>query len=523
MESIKQSTILHPILFAIFPIIFVYSQGLSLLPFVDFIIPIFLSISITLVLLVGVRFFLKNKIKSSLIISVFIFLSLNFNHLKNIIKSNELISQINDFYLVILYGILLIGISFYIIKSKRKLNNVTVITNTFAIILIIMVMIDIGSYNVERISIQESDVFVPNSNLKVSDSYGKPDVYVIVLDAYANHMILDKYFHYDNQKFLNELIEQGFFVSDEYSHSNYLLTDLTIPSFLNMDYVHNLVSSNSSEKLREEQLKKMASNNLVMQNFKEMGYQTIGIDSGWMGTRVSNISDDYLCETSSQFRVLSLLRENTIIRILENAIRKDLNQKLDSEFVYMGKVDVNHHKRQKVMCNFSELNSIPGKFSEPIFVYFHVLSPHTPWVFDENGKPPLQMVDSITPDIKKRQIAYVKEMEFINKKVIENTNKIILESKTEPIIIILSDHGTRIKADELTKDEKDIIGYGNLMAVYLPNDAEHSNYETTPVNIFRLVFNSYFNGSYEILENKVFYDFDEEFIDWEHKIINVLG
>jgi hypothetical protein len=162
------------------------------------------------------------------------------------------------------------------------------------------------------------------------------------------------------------------------------------------------------------------------------------------------------------------------------------------------------------------------KFKEPVFVFTHILAPHPPWVFDSNGDLPLKIVTENTKDVKKRQTAYLNQTEFINKKVIETTQKLISESNDEPIIIILSDHGSRID-DNTTKDQGKIIRFGNFMAFYLPNNIETSVYETSPVNVFRLIFNSYFNGNYEILENKVFSGELEEFEDWEKKVNNVFG
>ena len=143
-------------------------------------------------------------------------------------------------------------------------------------------------------------------------------------------------------------------------------------------------------------------------------------------------------------------------------------------------------------------------------------------MFDSDGKPPLQIIESASADFEKSQSAYIKEMEFIDKKIIENVRKIISESDNQPIIVILGDHGSRIVGDEYTDNEKKVVNYGNLMALYLPYDVETSYYKTTPVNIFRLIFNSYFNGNYEILENKVYYNVTSEITDWEKKVSEVM-
>jgi len=46
----------------------------------------------------------------------------------------------------------------------------------------------------------------------------------------------------------------------------------------------------------------------------------------------------------------------------------------------------------------------------------------------------------------------------------------------------------------------------NFNAYYLPHEGESILYDdVTPVNSFRLIFNYYFNGDYEILEDKSYW------------------
>jgi len=150
LKNITRSTLLHPILFSIFPVIFLYSQGNNILPFQGFIIPLILSIFVTLLLLIALRYVLKNKTKSALIVSLFVFLSLNSSHFKNWLSSHEEIFYVADILVVVLYGILVIVGSLYFIKTKRKLDNATIITNSVAVVLVVMVLVNIGTYNFEK-------------------------------------------------------------------------------------------------------------------------------------------------------------------------------------------------------------------------------------------------------------------------------------------------------------------------------------------------------------------------------------
>ena len=75
--------------------------------------------------------------------------------------------------------------------------------------------------------------------MKASD-YDRPfDIYYIVLDGYARGDILKEIYAYDNQPFLTQLEELGFYVADS-SYANYNQTRLSIPSALNMAYMQDL-------------------------------------------------------------------------------------------------------------------------------------------------------------------------------------------------------------------------------------------------------------------------------------------
>jgi hypothetical protein len=62
-----------------------------------------------------------------------------------------------------------------------------------------------------------------------------------------------------------------------------------------------------------------------------------------------------------------------------------------------------------------------------------------------------------------------------------------------PIIIIQGDHGPWLQS----KEKRMWI----LAAMYLPGHEDKLYSTITPVNMFRLVFNSYFGGKYELLKD----------------------
>jgi hypothetical protein len=75
--------------------------------------------------------------------------------------------------------------------------------------------------------------------------------------------------------------------------------------------------------------------------------------------------------------------------------------------------------------------------------------------------------------------------------LLEAVDMILAESDVPPIIILQGDHGPWLQPN----DKRMWI----LAAMYFPGHKDQLYRTITPVNIFRLVFNSYFGGKYERL------------------------
>ncbi|HUG33250.1 MAG TPA: hypothetical protein VMJ90_00670 [Anaerolineales bacterium] len=86
-------------------------------------------------------------------------------------------------------------------------------------------------------------------------------------------------------------------------------------------------------------------------------------------------------------------------------------------------------------------------------------------------------------------------MIFANRKIIETIEDILENSETQPNIVLMGDHGPGL----MFKWDIDSPGClwertSNLYAVLLPGnqDNELLHPSMTPVNTFRLIFNTYF-------------------------------
>ena len=151
--------------------------------------------------------------------------------------------------------------------------------------------------------------------------------------------------------------------------------------------------------------------------------------------------------------------------------------------------DLNNPKRihyERILYVLEQLKNLP-EMEGPKFVFAHMVIPHGPFVFETDGK----FVDYDKPYYQ----GYKDQVSVINQKILPILQEIIRQSDPEPIIILQADHG----AVKSTPDKRVNI----LSAYYLPGKGNNQVYESvSPVNNFRIVFNLYFEGDFEILEDK---------------------
>ena len=80
-----------------------------------------------------------------------------------------------------------------------------------------------------------------------------------------------------------------------------------------------------------------------------------------------------------------------------------------------------------------------------------------------------------------------------------------MNSEIDPIIIIQSDHGSEFP-DSATRENKIREKMANFNSYRLPNGGQEILYdEITSVNSFRVIFNYYFNGDYDLLDDKSYW------------------
>ena len=315
--------------------------------------------------------------------------------------------------------------------------------------------------------------------------------------------VLARLLDYDDPSFADSLQQMGFYVP-ECGQSNYPLTQLSITSSLNMDYIQSI--SNSAQ---TTSLYPLMMNNRVRRSLEDIGYRTIAFETGYSFTEIVD-ADQYLTDITSIWDLLfypgitpfeSLVLKVSGGQILyetRSALSKQMQVLIDAPYVQY---------RERILFAFEELANLPPE-PGPKFVFAHILAPHNPFVFDEDGSF-LYRSTPFTLNADKEygwegyKEAYVKELKYIRKVVLDLVDKIIAESDTPPVIIIQGDHGIPWTAGDRAQFEIFSAYY------FAGRQVSELHDEISPVNNFRVLFNDQFGTNYDLLMDES-YIYDKE-------------
>ncbi len=507
----KKSVVIHPFLFAIYPILFIFSYNIEQASFNETFLPAAIALGFTLLLLSLSGRILKDIKKAGIIVSLFLVFFFSYGHVYNMINlwtvGNFVIGRSR--YLLLIWGLLIACSVYLAVRTRRDLNNLTKIFNIAALSLVVISLVNVAVYEFRKSDFLENS----NNNNKTSkDSQNSNinsgkltlhhDIYYIILDGYANSSTLKEVFNYDNSEFTDYLTKKGFYLSAK-SLSNYAHTIMSLSSSLNMEYI-NYLSKMGEEKSKDySMLTRMIQNSKVINFLKSKGYKFINISSGWGPTGYNKQADlNFFCSRISEFYMI--LIQTTMLSPFEELINDDL--------------------RNRILCIFSKLAEV-HKIKGPKFIFAHIISPHPPFVFGQNGENVPEVEAKLTGYVWKQKGKYINQLIFINKKVKMLVDEILSKSKTPPIIILQADHGS---ASTFTWEKfpawdnpttlmlKERMRIFN--AYYLPSGGNNLLYDSiTPVNTFRFIFNFYFNTNYKLLNDEVY------FSSYNHpyKLINV--
>jgi hypothetical protein len=523
--------ILHPLLLYFYSVLFLLTEN-QVIPIQAMLRSLLLGFFIILVLLVIGRKLFDGP-RAALLVSGVIILFFSFGHLINLIERylGKTFDEIGE-WLFFIPGFLVVVLwIYYVLKRIRQVGEFTryffivgIIVNLFPIQSQVQSnrYADIAQQHFLDYQ-QELEAKLEFRSTQIEES-AKRDVYYIVLDAYGRADVLLDLYDYDNSEFIQFLESRGFYVAHD-SHSNYDDTELSISSSLNMSYLSGLPETLGAQGgVDEETVKsfaaKLLGTNVLQSYFHDLGYTIIAFESGYPST-VLDDADIFLQSPSedrgSSWRVgfETMLLDSSLGRLLMKIFPKTAHM-LDWLF------DLH---RERILYAFEHLPDYTEDI-RPTFIFAHIISPHTPYVFGADGEridhqDPFSLLDARPGNPDNKQY-YSNQVQYISQLAMEVIDNILQTSTVEPIIILQADHGSKVYMEkEPSPEMRCRLNLPILNAYYFPDvDAQTVLYPSiSPVNSFRVLLNEYFqeelpllpDESYKLLE----YAGELQFVDFE--------
>ncbi len=477
----------YPFLFSAFPVLALYGNNVNEARLEALIRSLFIFLAGALLFFLFFRVVLRNWHRAAFITLIWVILFSTYGHLISYLKDKEFDYSAN----FILGGWLILAIlSLWLAyHQKIKYSAATASLNLITVFLLVYPLYQIGSTAVQKNNLSTNLASIASvQEVNPINADDLPDIYYIILDSYARADLLQQAYKYENKSFISSLEELGFYVA-KCSQSNYMRTDISLVSTLNMDYVQNLSEKFKPDTYNRTQLFELLKHSSVRKILEAAGYKTIAYETGFYWTEWDD-ADVYMGPSllwSDLTSFEELLLNTTLLRFLEDSGKINVDQISSNQY---------RERTSFVLDSIPELVKYPG----PTFAFIHIISPHPPFVFGPDG----QLTDPgsfLNADkkypAKEYAIGYTNQVTYLNNRMEQILNTLIDKSTIPPIIILQGDHGPWMQPENKR--------FWILNAYFL-SDHNADLYSTiSPVNTFRIVLNETLGTTYGLLADKSYF------------------
>jgi hypothetical protein len=327
-----------------------------------------------------------------------------------------------------------------------------------------------------------------------------PDIYILILDEYANSSVLRERFGFENRAFEDSLRGLGFTVPASV-RSNYAHTLLSLPSLLNFSYLTDLAREVGPRQTDPTLPNHLVENNRTVSFLRNRGYRFVFFPSQWW------ISTERNRHADSQFNAWSGFH------LGRAATRSDLRRAFVSRTPLALLQRGDPHDADHVRRTLGGLAQLPQD-SAPTLALAHVLNPHYPYVFDDDCNP------RATRPARRwgqgREEDYLEQVRCLNKLLLGTVTGLLQHSKPEPIILLVGDHGTNslgyntASSAEAVTPEQARERLGAFGAFRLPAGSRMNVPDSvTLVNLIPIVLNNYFDAGLPLSADSLYMSLEE--------------
>ena len=468
---------------AAYPVLALLAYNISQVRYTAGIRPLIISVAAAALLFLLFRLVYRDWYRAAFATASFTVLFYTYGHVFDLLQQKWKTlfpAWLGGLWLVLLI-LALVGAGWHRISFQNAALTLNIISLGLMLYVAVMVVTEVP--RVQQ-SDKPADPHAPAQSLHIADGQTLPDIYYIILDSYGRSDLLKSNLKYDNSAFISDLEKIGFYVA-ACSQSNYPRTDVSLGSSLNMDYLQNLNDKFTPQNEDRTQLWDSILDSTVSYDLKNAGYKTVAFATGFAFTEMTS-ADVYLSPSPvwsalTEFEIL--LMRTTPLRYLE-----------DMGLVNLEQIDGQRYRdRTELDLNSMEmLAKMPG----PKFVFIHMVIPHPLFVFAPDGSPtnPSLFMDAKGDYTEENYYkGYLNQVAYIDDEMEIAIKTLLADSPNPPVIIMQGDHGPWIQTGS---DQFKILN-----AYYLPGHNNALYPAISPVNTFRLIFNTYLGADYPLLDD----------------------
>lgn len=328
-------------------------------------------------------------------------------------------------YVFLMFGILYIS-QFKVMQTFTKF---------FVILLLVFPLLNIVT-NLKNISVSGGQTLMPNMKVAEYSFQNKPNIYYILLDAYARQDTLQETLSFDNSAFLEDLEKIGFSVSRQ-AHSNYHFTVASLSATMNMCY-HKKNNGVLEQAKMFESLKGI---NNVRKIVAQNGYKIINIPSHWH--QIGCFGNEDVCISDGKsLEIYQSFLSTTPLRIL---------------------------KFKKPYVNPQQVkDSLKISPMVPKFIFAHFAQVHDS-VYNDCSYDGDHAIYSNLENGRN----YLLSVQFMNKKML-NLLKEIIECDKSCVIIVQSDHGPCFVGNQPITDPNYWLKHNEEFRIRKSNDKRYT-------------------------------------------------
>ncbi|MGO9468898.1 MAG: hypothetical protein ACLQVF_32625 [Isosphaeraceae bacterium] len=497
--------VIHPLLFALYPILALFGWNAAEVPLAALFKLVALAAVCAAVVWFALRLVVKDLCKAGLITSAIVVLFFTFDRAvataQNLINSLRWYwvrseAPVSPLWVLLAEAIFLFLCAYGIVAKLKSARLPTAFLNVFSILLVVFPLAQVILVKAPALGHRARQA-VPFPLPAQPKDRPRPDIYYIILDGYARPDVMKKLFEFDAEPFLHRLESKGFYLANR-STANYCQTPLCLSCSLNGVYLDELVRGLGND---QTELADLIGKNNVVETLKPLGYQFVTFATGFDPTEHPH-ADQYLSPHPFSTGFERLLIDQTPLRVIWPGHRGSTPSTLS---------------RERIVYLLEHLPDV-ARDPQPTFTLAHLLCPHPPFIFGEHGEDVSQRFLRYDlqgggrdggrfrfPD--EFRGAYRAQTAFVTREIEKTIDRILAASPEPPIIIVQSDHGSELYLDRENVDHTDLTERMTILnAYYFPGRRyDHLHQDISPVNSFRVVLNTFFGTSLDLLPDKSYF------------------